>query len=49
MIVNKLEKLDLYSCYHFKENEIQGKESKPTFFLYKNKEKAYHIDYFFYK
>ncbi|MCY6353671.1 endonuclease/exonuclease/phosphatase family protein [Clostridium sp. ZS2-4] len=46
-VVNDLEALNLCSYYHLKENEFQGKESKPTFFLYKKKEKPYHIDYFF--
>ncbi|GIW49018.1 MAG: endonuclease/exonuclease/phosphatase family protein [Caloramator sp.] len=48
VMVKMLEGLGLSSCYHYKENEIQGKESKPTFYLYRKKEKGYHIDYFFY-
>lgn len=47
-VVKELENLDLYSSYHLKEREVQGKESQPTFFLYRNKEKKYHIDYCFY-
>lgn len=46
-VVKQLENLNLYSCYHIMENEKQGQESKPTFYLYRNKEKSYHIDYFF--
>ncbi|MBB6630723.1 endonuclease/exonuclease/phosphatase family protein [Clostridium algidicarnis] len=48
-VVNQLAGLGLYSCYHLIENEVQGNESKPTFFLYKKNEKSYHIDYFFYE
>ena len=48
-VVNELEQLNLFSCYHLKEKESQGKESKPTFYMYRNKEKPYHIDYMFYK
>lgn len=47
-VVKELEKLNLYSCYHLKENEFQGKESKPTFYMYRKNEKTYHIDYMFY-
>lgn len=47
-VVNQLEDLHLYSCYHFKKNEIQGQESEPTFYMYRNKNKPYHIDYCFY-
>lgn len=46
-VVNGLENLGLYSCYHLKENEVQGEEKKPTFFLYSTKENPCHIDYFF--
>lgn len=47
-VVKQLEEQKLYSCYHFKENEIEGQESRATFYMYKKKEKPYHIDYFFY-
>ena len=46
-VVSELENLNLSSCYHMKQNEIQGQESKPTFFQYRDKKKSYHIDYFF--
>jgi len=45
--VSELEKLNLVSSYHVLENEIQGKESIPTFFLHRHQERKYHIDYFF--
>lgn len=47
-VVRELESVNLYSCYHYIEDEPQGKESKPTFYLHKKKHKAYHIDYCFY-
>lgn len=47
-VVKQLEEQKLYSCYHFKENEIEGQESRATFYMHKKKEKPYHIDYFFY-
>ena len=47
-VVEQLEQLNLFSCYHLKEKEQQGEESKPTFYMYRYKEKPYHIDYMFY-
>ena len=35
----------LFSCYHSVSKEEFGKESEPTFFLYRHKDKPYHIDY----
>ena len=35
------------SQYHAIRGEEHGKETKPTFFLQKNRAKAYHIDYVF--
>lgn len=48
VVVTELESLNLQSCYHTQKKENQGQESTPTFFLYKDKNKPYHIDYFFY-
>lgn len=48
-VVKELESLNLYSCYHYINNDEQGKESEPTFYMYRNKNKPYHIDYCFYK
>ncbi len=46
-VVNMLNKKEIKSVYHLAMNESQGNESKPTFFLQRKKEKAYHIDYVF--
>jgi exonuclease III len=39
--------MNINSLYHCYFNEEQGKESKPTFFLQRNRTKPYHIDYIF--
>ena len=46
-VVNDLSALGLESIYHKVTGEAQGHETKPTFFLQRKKEKAYHIDYAF--
>lgn len=46
-VVNYLEKYNIDSLYHSKFQENQGEESIPTFFLQKNRNKPYHIDYCF--
>lgn len=46
-IVKKLEGLDIQSTYHKFYNQEQGKELHPTFFLYKDISKPYHLDYCF--
>src|SRR3712207_67397 len=46
-VVQQLQELNLYSYYHLNKNEPQGKESTPTFYLYRNQQKPYHIDYCF--
>ena len=40
-----LEEQDFKSLYHLAEQESYGKETQPTFYLYRNKEKPYHLDY----
>lgn len=46
-VVKILGQRQINSVYHEEMHEAQGEESTPTFFLQKNAEKPYHIDYFF--
>lgn len=46
-VVDKLTEKNIYSVYHKYQNQEQGKESHPTFYLQRKKEKPYHIDYCF--
>ena len=46
-VVNYLEKKGIYSGYHFYYKEEKGKESRPTLYWQKNRNKPYHIDYCF--
>jgi exonuclease III len=48
-MVSILKELRYVSIYHEKKVEGQGKESSPTFYFYRNKEKPFHIDYCFLK
>lgn len=46
-VVDRLANKKIFSIYHKHYNEEQGKETKPTFYLQRNKNKPYHIDYCF--
>ena len=46
-VVDKLANKNIFSIYHNHLQEDQGKESIPTFYLQRNKNKPYHIDYCF--
>ncbi|MGK4567782.1 hypothetical protein [Flavobacterium sp. 3HN19-14] len=46
-VVEKLGKLGILSTYHKFYNQEQGKEMHPTLFMYRNREKPYHLDYCF--
>lgn len=46
-VVAKLEGKDLVSAYHYVMHENQGEETQYTFFMHRNREKSYHIDYCF--
>ncbi|MEN9639014.1 MAG: hypothetical protein RLZZ262_882 [Bacteroidota bacterium] len=46
-VVNRLAERGIHSVYHKYFNVEHGQEDHPTFFLHRNKEKPYHIDYCF--
>lgn len=46
-VVDKLADKNIVSVYHKLLDQEQGKENHPTFFLQRNKNKPYHIDYCF--
>lgn len=46
-VVKKLERKNIHSVYHKFFLQKQGKEAHPTFYLYKNIDKPYHLDYCF--
>lgn len=46
-VVKELKKIGLESVYHYIKKEEQGKETENTFYLYRHKDKGYHIDYCF--
>ncbi len=46
-VVEFLEKKGIHSAYHRHFNQEQGKEIHPTLYMYRHKDKPYHIDYCF--
>lgn len=46
-VVDALSARGLQSAYHFQTGEDQGRESRGTFHLYRQKSRSYHIDYCF--
>jgi exodeoxyribonuclease III len=46
-VVSLLASKKIASVYHKYFSQTQGKESHPTFYLYKNRNKPYHLDYCF--
>ncbi len=46
-VVRELQALGMESMYHHIRGEDQGKETLPTFFMQRKREKPYHIDYAF--
>jgi exodeoxyribonuclease III len=46
-VVQYLEGIGVQSTYHKMYNQLQGKEQHPTFYMYKQESKPYHIDYCF--
>lgn len=46
-VVKRLAKKKIVSCYHEQYKQEQGKEQHPTFYLYRHRDKPYHLDYCF--
>ena len=46
-VVKQLESKGIFSTYHIHHKQIQGMEHHPTFYLYRHKDKPYHLDYCF--
>ena len=46
-VVKFLEERKIYSSYHLHYKQVQGKEEHPTLYMYRHKDKPYHIDYCF--
>lgn len=46
-VVRELAELGIHSMYHELMGEAQGKETAPTLFMHRKKDRPYHIDYAF--
>lgn len=46
-VVEFLQKKGIHSTYHHHHKQAQGKEPHPTFYLYRQLDKPYHLDYCF--
>ena len=46
-VVKVLAEKGIFSTYHLHHNQVQGKEMHPTLYMYRHKDKSYHIDYCF--
>ncbi len=46
-VVKILEGKGIFSTYHLHHHQTQGTEAHPTLYLYRHKDKPYHIDYCF--
>ncbi len=46
-VVRKLEEKEIFSVYHKHFKQTQGKEKHHTLFMYRHRDKPYHIDYCF--
>ena len=46
-VVKRLEEKNIHSIYHEFFKKAQGKETHPTLYLYRHKDKPYHLDYCF--
>ena len=46
-VVKLLESKGIYSVYHRHFSQQQGMEAHPTYYLYRHKDKPYHLDYCF--
>ena len=46
-VVKLLENKGIVSAYHLHHKQIQGAEEHPTLYMYRHKDKPYHIDYCF--
>ena len=46
-VVKRLEQKGIYSSYHLHHKQVQGKEKHPTLYMYRHKDKPFHLDYCF--